>query len=356
MGFQSANRRLYLSTQTDFDTPASNVNRGVPFQLAVDPNQTVNNVTERLDGSRASDSKRQATGRVTRIPISGQGEFESLAPLLAMNFGGGNSLNKEIVDRVTDPNAGAGTTANPTDPEQVAKYTSSVETKGTPEQQLFTGFYTSGREAGDITYRVSTLYADTLGLNSTVGGTTSVSSTLVGHYKETYTQNYSEPRVIEGLSPIDTTNWSFSVDGTSLTHVVTNVAITMPSGKLNQGYLDGGLDFNTIYHGRRKGNVVLRLRNGVEAEMIQGLLDDLTPVELIIQNTGANIRVSNPNVDRSLKITMYGQFTGQRSLLPDENGLIVRAFTFETLPNPATDKDMEFELVCANDRSPFAIT
>ena len=84
----------------------------------ITPVRNINNVTDRLDGSRAEDYQRYPTSELVNISFSGQFYYELNPLFTGMFIAGGNHLVKAILDQVTDGTANKGTAANPNSPRQ----------------------------------------------------------------------------------------------------------------------------------------------------------------------------------------------------------------------------------------------
>ena len=139
----AAFRRGYLGKQAA-DTVAVTPTRLVECDFTLTGEHEIIDIDTLHAGTRAMTTDRVRTGWRSNVTATTPLTFETLPFFLSMCIAGGGNVIKTYLDEVTDPNANAGTVANPDSPQSVARYMVSALPTENPTLDRYTLVYGDG--------------------------------------------------------------------------------------------------------------------------------------------------------------------------------------------------------------------
>ena len=332
MGIASALRKVYLGKQSAVGDISAVPTHLIPVEVEITPTKTIENVSDRLDGSRAEDRERYVTEQNASITMSGQLYYELMPLLTGMVLGGGSNQPKTMPD-----------SAAASQPNSVSSYVNSTATSVAPSPNVYSLFI----DDGDEVQVIRNVYAESFEVTAEVRGACTFTASLVGHYPSEYTANIPTVGVPAGISPVLTDDWVLRVGTTAIADTLKSFTFAMPSGLQNRSTINGTVDFDRVVPARRKGTLTMTVTNNPLGQTTRDMVLMNEEAVVTLTATGDQIRTT-PDTDRSIAVTANGQFINQGVLYSNENDEIVSELTFETLAN-ASDKDVEVTSVIATD-------
>ena len=341
-------RRLFIGREAS-PGAGGTPDRELIIDAQVTPTRQLVEVNNRHDASRAAVAERVVGSKGSTISIPAQPlQIELLPVLLSMCLAGGQGQNRviqtEYADPVTDGSASAGTVANPTNPNSVARYTFRPLVSQNPNVNSYSLFAIGD---GVTPQQIRFLNMDTMTIAIEPSGAATMAASLRGHYPDDYSTSYQSPSPVRKVGYALGNAWTVTVDSSAVALSILNATLTIPSGIVEGSYIDGGQEANTLNPARRTISLQMTVIANASGQSLLSKLRALTKSTVRLVYTGDRLREA-PVLNRSIDFTLHGQFTNEGVYLGEEDGQAMYDLTFETLADD-NGHDIEAVIVAASD-------